>query len=276
MILSNFPLIAIYWYTYDRISPSLHLAVGLLMALTSSLIPFNFRTIMAFTNQPIGLVGGQVENILLYSNPSLPPLYAHTIFASLSTAGFVICAGAGLAWYTNRGYRDVNMKLFKHGVTAGLGFLVPQALAGAWYAWTLGANVPSMFASITGLATERPGGGGSPIDLASLFATKLVLVGYLFLGGMWLRPAGNQEVLSRLALVAGASLGLLSCAVVIIGETMQEYSHLPYLVIGQFTAQELLTPTFPLTPTTAAGFMIGLGAFIIVLFAVLYVEYVKK
>lgn len=96
MILSNFLLIAVYWYTYDKMRASLHLTVGFFMALTSSLIPLNFRTIIAFTNQSVGETGGTVDAVLLYTNPSLPPLYTHTIFASLSTAGFIICGfGAG-------------------------------------------------------------------------------------------------------------------------------------------------------------------------------------
>jgi cytochrome d ubiquinol oxidase subunit I len=54
IILSNFLMIAVYWYSFDRINPRLHLVVGFFMALTSSLIPLNFRTIIAFTNQAVG------------------------------------------------------------------------------------------------------------------------------------------------------------------------------------------------------------------------------
>lgn len=144
MILSNFLMITIYWYGFDRIGPKLHLAVGFIMALTSSLIPFNFRTISAFTNQPVGFTGNAVETMPMYANPSLPPLYTHTILASLSTAGFVVCAAAVLGLYLKRGDASVNMHLFRQGVVAGVAFLVPQALAGAWYLWTRGKSTSNV------------------------------------------------------------------------------------------------------------------------------------
>jgi hypothetical protein len=55
---------------------------------------------------------------------------------------------------------------------------------------------------------------------------------------------------------------------------MQEYSHLPYLVIDRFKVAEFLNAGFPLS---AVGiFIVGFGVFIGVLFAVLYVAYLKK
>jgi cytochrome d ubiquinol oxidase subunit I len=196
IILSNFFMIALYWYSYDRIRTSPHLVVGFFMALTSSLIPLNFRTIIAFTNQPVGLLGNAVEMALFYANPSLPPLYAHTVFASMSTAGFIVCAASGLGIYAKRGDVDVNANLFRHGVVAGVGFLVPQALAGAWYLWTLGGNVPRMFAAITGLFTDYLGIHDAQLLLPQIFAMKLVFVGYLFLAGVWLMSRDQRDVLS--------------------------------------------------------------------------------
>jgi len=274
MILSNFLMIAIYWYTFNRIRPSFHLVVGFFMALTSSLIPFNFRTIIAFTNQPVGMTGNAVDAALLYANPSLPPLYAHTVFASLSTAGFVVCAAAALGIYMKRGDASVNSSLMRQGVVAGVGFLVPQALAGAWYLWTLGGNVPRMFAAITGLFTEYSGMGAAQLLLPHIFATKLALVGYLFLAGMWLRGASERRILSRLGVAVATTVGLLASVIILIGETMQEYSHLPYLIIGRLEVAEFLNAEFPLS---AVGiFIAGLGIFMGILLAVLYVEYIKK
>jgi cytochrome bd-type quinol oxidase subunit 1 len=276
MIVSNFLLIAIYWYTFDKIRASLHLLVGFFMALTASLIPLNFRTVMAFTDQPIGLSDDGVQIVLLYANPTLPPLYAHTVFASLSTAGFVICAATALARYIGRGDAGVDAKLFGNGATMGVLFLVPQALAGAWYAWVLGANVPQMFAAITGLFTQFAGSFNPQSQLPHLFATKLLIVGYLLLVGIWLRSKGAQQVLSKLGVAVAITAGLFSSAVIMMGETMQEFSHLPYFVIGQFTIQQFLTSTFPLSVATVTMLMICFVVFITVLFVVLYVAYIKK
>ena len=274
IILANFLTIAIYWYTFDRIRASLHLLVGFLMALTSSLIPFNFRTIVAFTNEPVGMTGNAVEAMMLYANPSLPPLYVHTVFASLSTAGFVVCAAAALGIHLKRGDAGVNNNLFRQGIAAGVGFLVPQALAGAWYLWTLGGNVPRMFAAITGLFTEYSGLADTRLLLPHILATKLVFVGYLFLAGMWLRNAGERHVLSRLRVAVATTVGLVASAIILIGETMQEYSHLPYLIIDRFKVAEFLNAGFPLS--TVDIFIIGFGIFIGVLLAVLYVAYIKE
>jgi cytochrome bd-type quinol oxidase subunit 1 len=274
VILSNFLLIAIYWYTFDRIKPNLHLVVGFFMAFTSSLIPLNFRTIVAFTNQAVGMSGNTVDPVLLYANPSLPPLYAHTVFASLSTAGFVLCAASALGIYTKRGEASVNSNLFRQGVATGVGFLVPQALAGAWYLWTLGENVPRMFSAVTGLFAQYSGVPNAQSLLPDAFWVKLGLVSYLFLAGMWLRSASEERPLSKLQIAAAASVGLLASAIILIGETMQEYSHLPYLVIDRFKVEEFLNVGFPLS--VVGIFILGFGAFIGVLLAVLYVAYLKK
>lgn len=274
VILSNFFLIALYWYSYDRIRTSLHLVIGFLMALTSSLIPLNFRTIIAFTNQPVGLNGNVVETTLLYANPSLPPLYAHTAFASISTAGFIVCAAAGLGIYTKRGDTHVNTNLFRHGVVAGVAFLVPQALAGAWYLWTLGGNVPRMFAAITGLFTEYSGILDAQVLLPRIFAVKLVFVGYLFLAGMWLMSRSHKNVLSRVDTAVSATVGMIASGVILIGETIQEYSHLPYLIIDHFKVGEFLNAGFPIS--IVGIFIAGFGVFMVILFAILYVAYAKK
>lgn len=272
-IISNFLMIAIYWYTFDRIRANIHLVVGFFMALTSSLIPLNFRTIIAFTNQAVGMSGNTVEPMLLYANPSLPPLYAHTVFASLSTAGFVVCAAAALGIYTKRGDANVNNNLFRQGVVAGVGFLVPQALAGAWYLWTLGGSVPRMFAAITGLFAQYSGAADAQA-LLPIFAIKLGFVGYLFLASMWLRNASDRHVLSKLRVAAATSVGLVASAIILIGETMQEYSHLPYLIVDRFKVAELLNPGFPLS---AVGvFIVGFGIFIGILLLILYVAYMKR
>jgi cytochrome bd-type quinol oxidase subunit 1 len=274
VILLNFFIIAVYWYSYERIRMSLHLVVGFFMALTSSLIPLNFRTIIAFTNQPVGLRANAVEPILLYANPSLPPIYTHTILASISTAGFIVCAAAALGIYTKRGDADVNTNLFRQGLVAGVGFLVPQALAGAWYLWTLGGNVPRMFAAITGLFTEHSGIVDAQLSLPHVFATKLVFVGCLFLGGIWLIGTSQKRVLPTLGVAVSATVGILASAIVLMGETMQEYSHLPYLIIDNLKVAESLNTGFPLS---LVGIFIGaFGVFIGILLAVLYVAYIKK
>jgi cytochrome bd-type quinol oxidase subunit 1 len=180
-----------------------------------------------------------------------------------------------LAQHLNRGESHANSKLLRLGLVIGVGFLVPQALAGAWYLWTLGGNVPTMFAAITGLFAQYSCFPGSDIHLSDLFAVKLVIVGYLFLAGLSLTVVGERPLSGRAVSVA-VSTAVLSSAVVMLGETMQEYSHLPYLVTGKFTVSELLTATFPLSMTTASTLIAGFGIFFVMLFAILYVAYVKR
>jgi cytochrome bd-type quinol oxidase subunit 1 len=273
VILLNFLFIAVYWYTFDRIRASLHLIVGFFMAVTSSLIPFNFRTIIAFTNEPVGMAGDAIEVMLLYTNPSLPPLYAHTLFASLSTAGFVVCAAAALGIHLKRGDANVNANLFRQGALAGVAFLVPQALAGAWYLWTLGGNVPRMFSAITGLFTQYSGIADAQL-LPHIFAMKMIFVSCLFLAGIWLRNGGERQILSNVSVAGATAVGILASTIILIGETMQEYSHLPYLIINQSTVADFLNAAFPLS--LVGIFIVGFALFIGILLMILYVAYSKK
>jgi hypothetical protein len=100
------------------------------------------------------------------------------------------------------------------------------------------------------------------------------LVGYLFLAGMWLMSRSQENVLSRLDAAVAATVGMIASGVILIGETMQEYSHLPYLIIDHLKVGEFLNAGFPIS---IVGISIGgFGVFIAVLFAILYVAYVKK
>jgi hypothetical protein len=55
---------------------------------------------------------------------------------------------------------------------------------------------------------------------------------------------------------------------------MQEYSHLPYLIIDRFKVADFLNAGFPVS---AVGvFIVGFGVFLGILLAVLYVAYIKK
>jgi hypothetical protein len=184
--------------------------------------------------------------------------------------------GAAIANFIKRGEAKTNTLLFRNGLLGGVCFLVPQALAGAWYIWTLQRNVPQMFAAITGPLQQYSCAVGCGIELSALFASKLVVVGYLVLASVFLLSAQDQESLSRRSLFAAASVGVLAPTVIVIGEIMQEYSHLPYLVIGHFTVEEFLTPTFPLAWPTIAAFIVGFVTCAALLLVILYTAYLKR
>lgn len=87
----------------------------------------------------------------------------------------------------------------------------------------------------------------------------------------------NREqwhVLSKLDVAISTTLGFLASAVVLIGETMQEYSHLPYFVIDHFKVGEFLNSGFPFSMIGISIF--GFGIFLGILLMILYVAYVKK
>jgi len=67
---------------------------------------------------------------------------------------------------------------------------------------------------------------------------------------------------------------VVASVIILIGETMQEYSHLPYLIVDRFEVAELLNPGFPLS--AVGDFIVGFGVFIGILLMILYVAYVKK
>jgi hypothetical protein len=84
----------------------------------------------------------------------------------------------------------------------------------------------------------------------------------------------QRDVLSRLDIAVSATIGMTASTIILIGETIQEYSHLPYLIIDHFKVDEFLNAGFPLS--TTAIFIGGFGVFIGILFAILYVVYIKK
>jgi len=54
-ILISIPAIAIYWYTWNKVSPKIHMMIGVLMALGALMVPAGFRMIFSFINYPVGL-----------------------------------------------------------------------------------------------------------------------------------------------------------------------------------------------------------------------------
>jgi cytochrome d ubiquinol oxidase subunit I len=272
-IVLNFVSLAAYWYTYDRIRSSLHMMIGMVVAFSAAFIAFNFRTIMSFTNQAVGLVSTStsIDPFTLYSNPSLAPLYSHTIFGALSTAGFVVAGGAAL-WMLRHGVSQEYITISKFGLLAGFLSIVPQAMAGAWYSFTLMNNVPYLFSSITGWA----GMVKAQLDLlpllVAMFVSALLLlsVGALAYTSVKLgRPsAGWLKTMVVMAVLAPSTI--------LIGEALQQYSHLPYFVVGAIEIHDMVSSKFSLDAGSFAASLALLALVMGLVIAVLYVSYFKE
>jgi cytochrome d ubiquinol oxidase subunit I len=205
-IMIRIPSIAAFWYTWGRIGPRAHSAIGMLMAVSGFAIPFGFRTLFSEINSPAAvaqfMASGAANPFAAYASAVFWILYLHTIFASLSVGGFVV------AYLMSKEGYSRGMKI---GYRYGLGFLVLQIPMGIAYWYLLGSSSQYIFETITF-------GSFMPI-----FASKLFIVLILLILGI-LGYTMGKVAFSKYA-------ALLSLLAVLLGETMNDGSRYPFFVI---------------------------------------------
>ncbi|MEM1666206.1 MAG: cytochrome ubiquinol oxidase subunit I [Nitrososphaerota archaeon] len=212
--------IAAYWYTWDKVRPRTHLAIGLTMALSGLTIPAGFRYIFAFINNPVGLtslnpISGNVIEAL--TNPVYPPLLIHTFFGALSI-GF-LAASAGLAC-SSKADKTVERWSGYASLLGGL-MIIPQGLTGFWFWSTLSFHSPYLFASLNRSFL--------PLQYSS------TNVSYLFLGmvliSIVILTFGIVHYHKPSRTWIAYMLAPLSIAALILGEMAHDIGRLPYMVI---------------------------------------------
>lgn len=219
-ILIRIPSIALFWYSWGKIRPGLHTALGFVMAVSGFGVPFGFRYIFAEITYPYALgmaFQGAVDaaRTAVFFNPLYPWLLLHTWFGALSIGGFIVAS-----FFAIKG--NVNSRFAWIGLWHGALFLCVQGLLGPAYLLNLSSKSPLLFSNILGLT-------GSTFDVLPLFALKLSLV--TFLGGVSIKVwksinHGNGSV-PRYTL----ALGPAAIMVAMIGEFMNDAGRYPYLVI---------------------------------------------
>ncbi len=232
----HFLTITTYWYGWNHLSRQTHLAVGILMAISSYIIPLGFRAVFAFLNTPIGLKldpsGKPYLDVLeALSNPTLLPLYLKSIVGAL-TVGFLVMAGAFSYKYfhSSEEERRAAEELVRFSTLGAIITLIAMVLLGTWYGFSL-MIVEYKFNNIFGAFGWTVGDGVIHQNYGWLFAFKITLVALQFIIVLYIYGklrGGSFINLGQAKLLMSA--GTLSLIVLISGELLNEYSQYPYFV----------------------------------------------
>ena len=220
-ILIAIPSIAIYWYTWGKISRRVHLFVGGLMALGALLVPVGFRMIFAFVDDPVGLNEALKGNLYaIFGNPIYPILVVWSWCGALAMSALV--AAGTYAWRSRSGDIEMGVMETAYFLKLGIPSLLVTAILGACFFWSLQSASPYIFATLTGnMAVAQ-------YDFLPMFILYPMLA--IVAGGsavMLLISArrGRLSKLPSLVLVIAAFL------MVPIVEAVNDASRAPYIVI---------------------------------------------
>src|SRR3954451_13002845 len=154
--------IAIYVYSWDRMSTRRHLLCGVpvvLAGLTGSLFVI---AVNAWMNHPGGfrLVNGHVTDVhpwkALFGNGHLWPELAHMYIAGFIVAGFVVAAPYAWGWLKGRRGRYERIALAVPLTIAALAATV-QPIVGDWIARRVTHDQPTKLAAMEGLGATTKG-----------------------------------------------------------------------------------------------------------------------
>jgi cytochrome d ubiquinol oxidase subunit I len=219
-ILISIPSIAIYWYTWDKISRRVHLFVGCLMALGALLVPAGFRMIFAFTDDPVGLNEALKGNLYaIFGNPIYPVWVVWSWFGALAMSALV--AGGIYAWRPMGNVNGYALKETRYFLKLGIPFLAITAALGAYFFYSLQAASPYIYAAITGNTGARY--NFLPLFLA--YPLLVVVAGGTAFALFTLARKGRLNRPLSIILVIAASL------TVPIVEAVNDASRAPYIVI---------------------------------------------
>ena len=219
-ILIRIPSITLFWYTWGKIRPGLHTALGFVMAISGFGVPFGFRYIFAEITYPYALsmaMNGLVNaaRMAVFFNPLYPWLLLHTWFGALSIGGFIVAS-----FFAIKG--NVNSKFAWIGLWHGVLFLCVQGVLGPSYLANLSSKAPLLYSNIVGLVE-------SSFDMVPLFTVKLSLIVFLVMISIkvWSSINRGDGNVPRYTL----ALGPVAIMIALIGEFMNDAGRYPYLVL---------------------------------------------
>jgi len=219
-ILIAIPCIAIYWYTWGKVSRGVHLFVGCLMAFGALLVPAGFRMIFAFVDDPVGLNEALKGNLYaIFGNPIYPIWVVWSWFGSLAMSALV---AAGIyAWRSS--VNGEGLMETSYFLKLGIPFLVITAILGAYFFFSLEAASPYIFAAMTGnMAVAQ-------YNFLSIFLLYPVLLVIAGVSGLALFLLAREGKLSRLASFVLVIAAFLTVPLV---EAVNDASRAPYMVIA--------------------------------------------
>lgn len=222
-ILISIPAIAIYWYTWNKVSPKIHIMIGILMALGALMVPAGFRMIFAFINYPTGLneaLGGNLYAV--FSNPIYPVILLKSWFGGLTMSALMAAGIYALKLYKNIEAEN-SMKASFIMLKMGLLLLLIQTLIGVTYFYTLSKYSPYIYASITGDTSI------AHYNFLPLFLIHVLLVVLMWFATLMLFKQVRNNKSSQ---VFSLMLILATFFALPIGEAINDASRAPYMVIN--------------------------------------------
>jgi len=221
-ILISIPSIAIYWYTWGKISKGLHLFVGCTMAFGALLVPAGFRMIFAFVDDPVGLNEALKGNLFaVFANPIYPVWVVWSWVGALAMSALV--AAGTFAWRSTPSQKGIGLKETTYFLKLGIPFLVITAILGACFFLSLQTVSPYIFAAMTGNTSV------AQYNFLPLFLAypALLIVAGISASGL-LIAAKKGLINRRLSLV----LVIAAFLTVPMVEAVNDASRAPYMVIA--------------------------------------------
>ncbi|MEN2975042.1 MAG: cytochrome ubiquinol oxidase subunit I [Candidatus Caldarchaeales archaeon] len=265
-ILIRITSIAAYWYTWDRISPKIHVAIGVLVAFSGLMIPGGFRYIFALMDYPVGVLSLTPlsgDPIQALSNPVYPPLLLHTWIGAISI-GF-LAAASSLWWSSRKNGEDLIWSRYAGLIGALL--IIPQGIIGFWFWSVLSFHSRYLFNSISRsfLPVEK-----TSIDVGHSFLAMVLLGIVILVLGVLYYYQPSKRISYTMTILAIASM--------IFGEITHDIGRLPYMVIidnGGLEANLFINRLIVIDPTLV---MVGVGLIILMtaVFVSLLYRYLVK
>jgi len=222
-ILISIPAIAIYWYTWNKVSPKIHMMIGVLMALGALMVPAGFRMIFSFINYPVGLNEALKGNLYsVFNNPIYPVILLKSWFGGLTMSALMAAGIYALKFYKNIETEN-SMKASLIMLKMGLLLLLIQTLMGITYFYTLNSYSPYIYASIIGDTKI------AQYNFMPLFLTHILLVVLMWFAALilfkQLRDNKSSQIFSFILILA-------TFFALPVGEAMNDASRAPYMVIN--------------------------------------------
>ena len=222
-ILIAIPSIAIYWYTWGKVSRGVHLFVGCLMAFGALLVPAGFRMIFAFVDDPVGLNEALKGNLYaIFGNPIYPILVVWSWFGSLAMSALV--AGGIYAWRARSSTNGTGtgLKETTYFLELGIPFLVVTGVLGAYFFITLQSVSPYIFAGLTGNTSV------AQYNFLPIFLLYPLLMITAFCAASALYSLARKGKLNKFAAFVLVAAAFLMGPIV---EAANDASRAPYMVI---------------------------------------------
>ena len=298
--LAEVTLIVLYWVSWDRLAGSwTHVAIGVGVALGSNISGFLITSVNVFMQFPMlgaSMVNEQlqVDVIRAFLNEASAIVGAHAVLG-----GLVYAFGLVMALYAYRllravGNEQMNWAAFK---LAGLAFAIPIpviAFLGDQQGKLLAKYTPATLAALEGAYNTIPFGFPNLLAYGDWNTPIIGLIEYpadfhhplLYI--QWYSKIGLAVVMGLIALFIALKVirgkmvsrtwlslaifaAFLAIVVNILGWYIKEVGRQPWVIYGLVKVNDILSPTFAITPSVVAAVS---GMLVLALLGISYTVYV--